>query len=209
MRELVRGVHYDAVIDTQGLIKSAWLARKARGVKHGMDNASAREPLAARFYDVRHPVARAGHAVTRNRLLAAVYDLTVPEAVAQRVNVDGTARIIDFCWSREHLHRLQYVSTSYVSGNYDGEFTEDGLDEGQGFLNHYESTKYAAELLVREAMEAGLPATIYRPGIVVGDSRTGETQKYDGPKNDNSTPSENPKTLTFEPAREIAENRQG
>jgi heptosyltransferase-1 len=79
MRELVRGVHYDAVIDTQGLIKSAWLARKARGVKHGMDNASAREPLAARFYDVRHPVARAEHAVTRNRLLAAAalgYTLT-------------------------------------------------------------------------------------------------------------------------------------
>lgn len=113
--------------------------------------------------------------------LAAVYDLTVPEAVAQRVNVDGTARILDFCWSRENLTRLQYVSTCYVSGNYDGEFPEDGLEEGQGFLNHYESTKYAAELLVREAIDAGLPATIYRPGIVVGDSRTGETQKYDGP----------------------------
>ena len=52
---------------------------------------------------------------------------------------------------------------------------------GQEFRNHYESTKYEAELLVRKAMADGLPATIYRPGIVVGDSRTGETQKYDGP----------------------------
>ena len=68
-----------------------------------------------------------------------------------------------------------------MSGDHDGEFAEDELDEGQEFLNHYESTKFEAEVLVRRAMKAGLPATIYRPGIVVGDSRTGETQKYDGP----------------------------
>ena len=49
------------------------------------------------------------------------------------------------------------------------------------FRNHYESTKFEAELLVRKAMADGLPATVYRPGIVVGDSQTGETQKYDGP----------------------------
>ena len=79
------------------------------------------------------------------------------------------------------VHRLQYVSTCYVSGDYDGEFPEDDLDLGQGFLNHYESTKFEAEVLVRRAMKSGLPATIYRPGIVVGDSTTGETQKYDGP----------------------------
>jgi nucleoside-diphosphate-sugar epimerase len=76
---------------------------------------------------------------------------------------------------------LQYVSTCYVSGDHHGEFTEDALDEGQNFLNHYESTKFDAEMLVRKAMAGGLPATIYRPGIVVGDSRTGQTQKYDGP----------------------------
>jgi nucleoside-diphosphate-sugar epimerase len=73
------------------------------------------------------------------------------------------------------------VSTCYVSGDYAGEFPEDDLDLGQGFLNHYESTKFEAEVVVRRAMRAGLPTTIYRPGIVVGDSRTGETQKYDGP----------------------------
>jgi thioester reductase-like protein len=113
--------------------------------------------------------------------LAAVYDLTVAEAVARRVNVDGTARILDFCRSRPRLSRLQYVSTCYVSGRYEGEFTEAALDEGQTFRNHYESTKFEAEMLVRKAMAGGLRATIYRPGIVVGDSRTGETQKYDGP----------------------------
>ena len=113
--------------------------------------------------------------------LAAVYDLAVPEAAARRVNVEGTAHVIEYCLGHERFSRLQYVSTCYVSGDYAGEFPEDELDLGQGFLNHYESTKFEAEVLVRRAMRAGLPATIYRPGIVVGDSRTGETQKYDGP----------------------------
>ncbi len=113
--------------------------------------------------------------------LAAVYDLTVPPAVAHRVNVDGTGNVVAFCTDLENLERLNYVSTCYVSGRYEGEFGEDDLDKGQEFRNHYESTKFAAELLVRKAMSDGLPATIYRPGIVVGDSRTGETQKYDGP----------------------------
>jgi thioester reductase-like protein len=120
-------------------------------------------------------------AVTEVWHLAAVYDLSVPEEVARRVNIEGTAHVIEFCLSRPTFTRLQYVSTCYVSGDYDGEFPEDDLDLGQGFLNHYESTKFEAEILVRRAMKAGLPATIYRPGIVVGDSRTGETQKYDGP----------------------------
>ena len=113
--------------------------------------------------------------------LAAVYDLHVPEAVARRVNVDGTAAVLEFCRSRRSPCRLQYVSTCYVSGSYDGVFGEDALDEGQRFRNHYESTKFEAEMLVRRAMAEGLRATVYRPGIVVGDSLTGETQKFDGP----------------------------
>ena len=62
---------YDAVIDTQGLIKSALLACAARGRRHGFDAGSAREGFAARLYEVTHHVARSLHAVTRNRLLAA------------------------------------------------------------------------------------------------------------------------------------------
>lgn len=113
--------------------------------------------------------------------LAAVYDLSVPEAVARRVNVEGTGNVLEFCAARPDLQRLQYVSTCYVSGDHRGVFPEDDLDLGQGFLNHYESTKFEAEVLVRRAMRHGLRATIYRPGVVVGDSRSGETQKYDGP----------------------------
>ncbi len=111
--------------------------------------------------------------------LAAVYDLTVAEAIATRVNVDGTARVLQFCEGLPGLTRLQYVSTCYVSGRHEGEFGEDDLEEGQVFLNHYESTKFEAEVLVRKATAGGLPTTVYRPGIVVGDSKTGETQKYD------------------------------
>lgn len=113
--------------------------------------------------------------------LAAVYDLSVPEDIAKLVNIVGTDNVLKFCRERPNFRRLQYVSTCYVSGRYDGEFTEEMLEEGQEFQNHYEETKYEAERLVRAAIADGLPATIYRPGIVVGDSRTGETQKYDGP----------------------------
>jgi len=62
---------YDAVIDLQGLVKSAVIARAARGSHHGFDAATARERLAACFYDVTHGVARGQHAVERNRMLAA------------------------------------------------------------------------------------------------------------------------------------------
>lgn len=113
--------------------------------------------------------------------LAAVYDLAVGEEVAHRVNVLGTEQVLELCRNLPHLTRLHHVSTCYVSGRHDGEFTEDDLDVGQSFRNHYESTKFEAELLVRRAMAGGLPVTIYRPGVVVGDSRSGATQKYDGP----------------------------
>ena len=113
--------------------------------------------------------------------LAAVYDLAVPAAIARRVNVDGTAHVLELCRALPALTRLQYVSTCYVSGRHVGEFGVDVLAEGQPFRNHYESTKYDAEQLVRDAMAEGLSATIYRPGIVVGDSGTGETLKFDGP----------------------------
>ncbi|HET9754593.1 MAG TPA: SDR family oxidoreductase, partial [Myxococcales bacterium] len=79
------------------------------------------------------------------------------------------------------LRRFQYVSTCFVSGRYPGRFTEAMLEEGQPFNNFYEETKYLAEVEVQRAMREGLPATIYRPAVVVGDSKTGATQKFDGP----------------------------
>jgi thioester reductase-like protein len=113
--------------------------------------------------------------------LAAVYDLSVQRESAMRINVLGTRNVLDFAARCTKLRRLQYISTCYVSGRYAGIFREDDLVRGQEFNNFYEETKYLAESEVRESMKAGMPVSIYRPAVVTGDSRTGETQKYDGP----------------------------
>lgn len=113
--------------------------------------------------------------------LAAIYDLSVDREVAMRINVEGTRHVLALAQRCGALQRLQYVSTCYVSGRHDGTFTEEMLEAGQAFNNFYEQTKYLAEVEVQRAIRGGLPATIYRPAVVVGDSHTGETQKYDGP----------------------------
>ncbi len=123
----------------------------------------------------------AARGVTEVFHLAAVYDLEVRREVGMKVNVEGTVNVLDFAATCSRLERFQYVSTCYVSGRWAGIFREDELEKGQSFNNHYEETKYLAEREVRARMDSGLPATLYRPGIVVGDSASGETQKYDGP----------------------------
>src|SRR5471032_1099084 len=65
----VRTGRYDAIVDSQGLLRSAVIARLAHGPRHGYDASSIREPLAAAFYDIRHSVSRERHAVERNRIL--------------------------------------------------------------------------------------------------------------------------------------------
>lgn len=113
--------------------------------------------------------------------LAAVYDLSVPADIAWSVNVEGTRHVVRFAEATSELVRLQYVSTCYVSGRYDGIFSETDLELGQRFANHYDHTKHEAERVVVKARDAGLPVSIYRPSVVVGDSVTGATQKFDGP----------------------------
>jgi len=112
--------------------------------------------------------------------LAAVYNLAVPLETAQRVNVEGTGNIVEFCRRCEKLERHNYVSTAYVAGTRKNVVYEHELIMGQWFKNHYESTKFQAEVWVRESMDK-IPTAIYRPAIVVGDSETGLTQKFDGP----------------------------
>ncbi|MGE0710744.1 MAG: SDR family oxidoreductase [Planctomycetota bacterium] len=111
--------------------------------------------------------------------LAAVYDLAVPEDVARRVNVVGTGKVLKFLRTIPQV-RHNYISTCYVSGTRTNMVFEDELDRGQEFKNHYESTKFAAEVLV-ERSKRDLETRIFRPAIVIGDSKTGETQKFDGP----------------------------
>ena len=111
--------------------------------------------------------------------LAAIYDLAVERDFAMRVNVSGTEHVNDFARRLKNLKRYHYVSTCYVAGKREGVIMESELRHDAGFRNHYEETKYLAELSV-EALKHELPVTIHRPAVVCGDSKTGETAKYDG-----------------------------
>jgi len=111
--------------------------------------------------------------------LAAIYDLAVDCAVASHVNVEGTLNVNQFAKSIQQLRRYNYVSTCYVAGKREGLILENELHHHEGFRNHYEETKYLAELEVN-ALKSELPVTIHRPSVVCGHSRTGETAKYDG-----------------------------
>ncbi|HEX8736410.1 MAG TPA: SDR family oxidoreductase [Pyrinomonadaceae bacterium] len=111
--------------------------------------------------------------------LAAIYDLAVPREIAFKVNVEGTKNVNEFVKTLANLHRYNYVSTCYVAGKRKGEIFENELEHDAGFRNFYEETKYLAEVEV-ERLKGDLPVTIFRPSVVVGDSRTGETAKYDG-----------------------------
>ena len=111
--------------------------------------------------------------------LAAVYDLAVPEDIALAVNLAGTKNVNAFVRTLPNLRRYSYISTCYVAGKRTGRILETELEHEAGFRNFYEETKYLAELEV-EGLRHELPVTIFRPSVVVGDSRTGETAKYDG-----------------------------
>jgi len=110
--------------------------------------------------------------------LAAVYDIEADEEASERANVDGTKHVVEFANGHE-VARFHHVSSIAVAGNYKGVFQEDMFDEGQKLPHHYHRTKYESERLVREGVET--KTLVYRPGIVVGDSETGEMDKIDGP----------------------------
>jgi thioester reductase-like protein len=112
--------------------------------------------------------------------LAAIYDLAVPDHVSHKVNVLGTDNVNKFVLSLTALKRYVYFSTAYVSGKRRGKILETDLDFNQSFKNYYELSKFRAEKLVQEIMSR-VPTTIIRPSVVVGDSKTGETAKFDGP----------------------------
>lgn len=111
--------------------------------------------------------------------LAAIYDLAVERAPALRVNVEGTRNVNAFAETLSGLRHYHYVSTCYVAGLRQGLILETELRHEAGFRNYYEETKYLAEVEV-DQLKSRLPVTIHRPAVVCGDSRTGETAKYDG-----------------------------
>ncbi len=112
--------------------------------------------------------------------LAAIYNLAVKKEISYLVNVQGTINILDFAERCKSLERHNYFSTCYVAGRREGLIREDELTDKFGFKNYYEETKHYAEVEVRKRMNK-IPTTIIRPGIVIGDSKTGEIDKFDGP----------------------------
>lgn len=103
-RHAVRAYHYDAVIDAQGLVKSAALVtRLAQGIKHGMDWSTAREPLASLFYNRKHHIARQQHAVERTR-----------ELFAKSLEYDKPQSQGDYAIAKHFLHDQQTVSDPYA-----------------------------------------------------------------------------------------------
>ena len=110
---------------------------------------------------------------------AASVSFTLPLDEARAINVEGTRRMLEFAelaCERGGLERYGHVSTAYVAGTHSGRFTESDHDVGQGFHNSYEQSKFEAERLVRD--HGGVPFTIMRPSIVVGDRRSGWTSAF-------------------------------
>lgn len=112
--------------------------------------------------------------------LAALHDLGPDPKAMEAVNLDGTRHVLELARDAPSLERLHYFSSAYVSGDREGVILEEELEMGQRFRDLHELSKFNAERLVRQAMEE-LAVTVYRPSTVVGDSRTGEVDRFDGP----------------------------
>lgn len=110
--------------------------------------------------------------------LAAIYDLKADAESQEATNIKGTLNAVRLAESI-HAKRFHHVSSIAAAGLYPGTFTEDMFDEAVGLENPYFRTKHDSEGLVRQ--KCRIPWRIYRPGIVVGDSETGEIDKIDGP----------------------------
>ncbi len=110
--------------------------------------------------------------------LAAIYDMTAEEERNRIANVDGTRNAVALANELE-AGRFHHVSSIAAAGQHKGLFREDMFDEGQKLDHPYHRTKFESEKLART--QTKMPWRVYRPAIVVGDSKTGEMDKIDGP----------------------------
>ena len=109
--------------------------------------------------------------------LAAIYDMQASSEATELANVAGTRHVIEL--ARAVGGRIHHMSSVAIAGaHWKGKFTEDMFDQGQVLDHPYYTTKFDSERLVRES---GVPHRIYRPGLVIGSSETGEADRVDGP----------------------------
>lgn len=138
--------------------------------RDGVIDAAARDELAGTIDHVFH--------------LAAVYDMNMTDAQADRVNNGGTANMVALAAAlasdNQRKPVFHHMSSVAVAGaDYDGVFTEAMFDVDQRLQHPYYRTKFESEAIVRE--RASVPWKIYRPGMVLGHSQTGQIDKIDGP----------------------------
>lgn len=96
----------------------------------------------------------------------------------EKTNVQGSLNLLKLAhlaYKNHNLRRFSHISTAYVAGRCEGVISEDSLTDRYGFLSDYEKTKYKAEVEVRNS---GLPLSIFRPGMIVGDSNTGYIKTF-------------------------------
>ncbi|MFO1415440.1 MAG: SDR family oxidoreductase [Burkholderiales bacterium] len=110
--------------------------------------------------------------------LAAVYDVKASAEAQQAANVEGTRHVVQFAQAVE-AGCFHHVSSIAAAGLYDGVFREDMFEEAEDLDHPYFRTKHDSEAIVRNSLKR--PYRIYRPGFVVGDSKTGYIDKIDGP----------------------------
>jgi NAD(P)-dependent dehydrogenase (short-subunit alcohol dehydrogenase family) len=110
--------------------------------------------------------------------LAAIYDLKADAATQMSVNVEGTRHVVQFA-NAIKAGCFHHVSSIAAAGMYEGVFREDMFDEAEGLDHPYFATKHDSEKIVRKEFKGAI--RVYRPGLVVGDSKTGEMDKVDGP----------------------------
>jgi thioester reductase-like protein len=111
---------------------------------------------------------------------AAAVRFDQPLDQAREINLEGTRNTLELALAARRLGRevrFDTVSTAYIAGKRSGVATEHELEHKKGFHNTYEQSKYEAEQLVRRYM-GELPITIYRPSIIIGNSKTGETGNF-------------------------------
>ncbi|MES1943156.1 short chain dehydrogenase [Salinisphaera sp. PC39] len=157
---------YDALLERLGASEERLIPVWGDVTRKGVTDAATRKALAGEIDHVFH--------------LAAVYDMDMDDATADRVNNEGTRNLVAFVNELGGNVRLHHVSSVAIAGaDYEGVFTDDMFDEGQTVRHPYYRTKFESERIVRE--EARVPWRVYRPGMVLGDSETGEMDKIDGP----------------------------
>ncbi|HEY0065494.1 MAG TPA: SDR family oxidoreductase, partial [Telluria sp.] len=110
--------------------------------------------------------------------LAAIYDMTADADEQMETNVEGTRHTVEFA-NAIGAGCLHHVSSIAAAGMFEGIFREDMFDEAEGLDHPYFATKHESEKIVRNETKG--PFRVYRPGMVVGDSKTGEMDKIDGP----------------------------